>query len=126
MARIDPKRAFQIQSDARDASLERLKGGQEALRIAASRLASTNDDNSYRAVLADLDAQLMPLGIDISKTVPPTHPGPDGIRTLQLPPMKAAEQLAALAREARTAASLEKYDADNARQHHKRDNQNEG
>src|SRR3546814_14365879 len=33
MARIDPKRAFQIQSDARDASLERLKGGQEALRI---------------------------------------------------------------------------------------------
>src|SRR3546814_18284445 len=38
MARIDPKRAFQIQSDARDASLERLKGGQEALRIAASRL----------------------------------------------------------------------------------------
>src|SRR3546814_19783254 len=39
MARIDPKRAFQIQSDARDASLERLKGGQEALRIAASRLA---------------------------------------------------------------------------------------
>src|SRR3546814_10281253 len=73
MARIDPKRAFQIQSDARDASLERLKGGQEALRIAASRLASTNDDNSYRAVLADLDAQLMPLGIDISKTVPPTR-----------------------------------------------------
>src|SRR3546814_7787655 len=72
MARIDPKRAFQIQSDARDASLERLKGGQEALRIAASRLASTNDDNSYRAVLADLDAQLMLLGIDISKTVPPS------------------------------------------------------
>src|SRR3546814_12451290 len=100
MARIDPKRAFQIQSDARDASLERLKGGQEALRIAASRLASTNDDNSYRAVLADLDAQLMPLGIDISKTVPPTHPGPDGIRKLQMPAMKEAEHLAALDREA--------------------------
>lgn len=115
MARIDPKRAFQIQSDARDASLERLKGGQEALRIAASRLASTNDDNSYRAVLADLDAQLMPLGIDISKTVPPTHPGPDGIRKLQMLAMKEAEQLAALDREARTEAMIENYEADNER-----------
>src|SRR3546814_11185803 len=121
MARIDPKRAFQIQSDARDASLERLKGGQEALRIAASRLASTNDDNSYRAVLADLDAQLMPLGIDISKTVPPTHPGPDGIRKLQMLAMKEAEQLAALDCEARTEQMNQNYEADNeraARQQH--------
>lgn len=115
MARIDPKRAFQIQSDARDASLERLKGGQEALRIAASRLASTNDDNSYRAVLADLDTQLMPLGIDISKTVPPTHPGPEGIRKLQMQAMKEAEQLAALDREARTEANIANIEADNER-----------
>lgn len=115
MARIDPKRAFQIQSDARDAALDRLKGGQDALRIAASRLASTNDDNSYRAVLADLDAQLMPLGIDISKTVPTTHPGPEGIRKLQMLAMKEAEQLAALDREARTEAMIENYEADNAR-----------
>lgn len=115
MARIDPKQAFQIQSDARDAALDRLKGGQDALRIAASRLASTNDDNSYRAVLADLDAQLMPLGIDISKTVPTTHPGPEGIRKLQMLAMKEAEQLAALDREARTEAMIENYEADNAR-----------
>lgn len=115
MARIDPKRAFQIQSDLRDAALDRLKGGQEALRIAASRLASTNDDNSYRAVLADLDVQLMPLGIDISKTVPPAHPGPQGIRQLQMLAMKEAEQLAALDREYRTEAMIANYDADNER-----------
>lgn len=115
MARIDPKRAFQIQSDAREAALDRLKGGQEALRIAASRLASTNDDNTYRAVLADLDAQLMPLGIDLSQSVPPTHPGPEGIRKLQMLAIKEADQLAAIDREHRTAAYISDIDADNER-----------
>src|SRR3546814_1182731 len=57
----------------------------------------------------------MPLGIDISKTVPPTHPCPDGIRKLQMLAMKEAEQLAALDREARTEAMIENYEADNER-----------
>lgn len=115
MARIDPKLAYQIQSDARDAALDRIKGADEGLRLAAGRLAHTRDEETYQAVLADLDSSLQPLGIDLRKSVPANHPGAEGIKQLQLQALDMAQQFAALDREHRTDAMIANYEEDNAR-----------
>lgn len=115
MMEIDVSKAMKIDSDARTQALERLKAVDDGYDLAISRLGAVGDDATYQATLRDVNARFQPLGIDISTMVPPTYPGPDGIRKLLQSAMGAKEQLAALDRRDRLDADIEDDDTDNAR-----------
>ena len=115
MMQIDPAKAMKIDSDARTQALDRLKAVDDGYDLAIARLGAVGDEDTYQATLRDVSARFQPLGIDISTMVPPTYPGPDGIRKLLQSAMGAKEQLAALDRRDRLDADIEDDETDNDR-----------
>ena len=115
MMQIDPTKAMKIDSDARTQALDRLKAVDDGYDLAIARLGAVGDEDTYQATLRDVSARFQPLGIDISTMVPPTYPGPDGIRKLLQSAMGAKEQLAALDRRDRLDADIEDDETDNDR-----------
>ncbi len=115
LVEIDPMAAMKIKSVKRDEALERLKGVDAAYDIAIQHLGSVADDAGYQSVLGAVEARLQPLGVDIRSMVPPTYPGPDGVRQLLQSAMDAKSQIAALHRADRLQADIADDKADNAR-----------
>lgn len=115
MVEIDPIAAMKIKSTRRDEALERLKAVDGAYDIAIQHLGSVADDNGYQRVLGAVSSRLEPLGVDIRSMVPPTYPGPDGIRQLLQSAMDAKDQLAAIHRSDKLEADIADDQADNTR-----------
>ncbi len=115
MAKIDPLAAMKIDSEMRDATLDRLEDADKAYRLAVARLPRVTDDYSYQQVLSEVDAILQPLGMNIRDTVPATYPGPEGTRQLLMQAMDAQQQLAAIDRRFSAEARAADIEADNER-----------
>lgn len=115
MVKIDPMQAMKIDSEMRDAMLDRLEDADKAYRLAVARLPNVRDDASYQRVLNDVDAILKPMGMDIRESVPATYPGPEGTRQLLMQAMDAQQQLAAMDRRFSAEAVIADREADNAR-----------
>lgn len=115
MVEIDPIAAMKIKSTRRDEALERIKAVDGAYDIAIQHLGSVADDNGYQRVLGAVSSRLEPLGVDIRSMVPPTYPGPDGIRQLLQSAMDAKDQLAAIHRSDKLEADIADDQADNTR-----------
>lgn len=115
MAKLDPLAAMKIDSEMRDATLDRLEYADKAYRLAVARLPRVTDEASYQAVLTEVDALLQPLGMDIRQTVPANYPGPEGTRQLLMQAMEAQQQLAAMDRRFSAEARAADIEADNER-----------
>lgn len=115
MLRIDPKRAFETRSAMRDEAVKRLALTSDAYDFAISHLANVQDDAGYQSVLAEMDARVRPLGVDIRTLAPPRFPGPQGVRALLMKALGAKDQLAAIVSRDRLEAYRADLDADNER-----------
>ena len=122
MSKIDPIKAMKIDSEMRDAALDRLEDANKAYRFAVARLPMVKDDAGYQQVLSQVDALLTPLGMDIRQTVPATYPGPEGTRQLLMQAMEAQQQLEAMDRRFTAEANVADDAADNARADRNTDN----
>jgi len=116
MAKIDPMAAMKIDSEMRDAMLDRLEDADKAYRLAVARLPRVTDEASYQQTLSEVEGLLTPLGMNIRDTVPANYPGPEGIRQLHMQALDAQQQLAAMDRRFSAEARANDIDADNARQ----------
>lgn len=115
MMKVDPKRALEMQGAARDRTLKALKLADDAYDHAVGRLGNVRDDTGYQALLADMEARFQPLGVDVRSMVPPSYPGPEGMRKLLLSTLDAKDQLHAMIERDRLHAYVANLDADNAR-----------
>lgn len=115
MLRIDPKQALSMRSAMRDEAVKRLAVSNDANDYAISQLANVQDDQAYQTVLAEMDARLKPLGVDIRTVAPPQYPGPNGVRALLMKALGAKDQLAAIVSKDRLDAYVADLDADNTR-----------
>jgi len=122
MLKIDPMAAMKIDSEMRDAALDRLEDANKAYRFAVARLPLVKDEAGYQQTLQQVDALLAPLGVNIRETVPANYPGPEGTRQLLMQAMEAQEQLAAIDRRFEAEARVEDMEADNERQDRNTDN----
>lgn len=122
MMQIDPVQAMKIQSEERDRTLDAMEDSVKAFRWASEALSNARDDASYKQILARVEQATAPLGIDLRSMVPGTHPGPDGIRQLQLQALDTAQRLAAIDRRFSAEARADDIEADNARQDRNTDN----
>ena len=116
MMQIDPVQAMKIQSDERDRTRDAMEDSVKAFRWASEALSNARDDATYKQILGRVQQATAPLGIDLASMVPGTHPGPDGIRQLQLQALDISQRLAAMDRRFSAEARADDIDADNARQ----------
>lgn len=122
MLQVDPMGAMKIDSEMRDATLDRLEDVDKAYRFAIARLPLVKDDAGYQQTLQQVDALLAPLGVNIRDTVPANYPGPEGTRQLLMQAMDAQGQLAAMDRRFSAEARAADIEADNERQDRNTDN----
>ena len=115
MAKIDPLAAMKIDSEMRDAMLDRLEDADKAYRLAVARLPRVTDEASYQQTLNEVDALLAPLGAKIRDSVPANYPGPEGIRQLHMQALDSQQQLAAMDRRFSAEARVDDIEADNER-----------
>ena len=115
MAKIDPLAAMKIDSEMRDAMLDRLEDADKAYRLAVARLPRVTDDASYQQTLNEVDALLAPLGAKIRDSVPANYPGPEGIRQLHMQALDSQQQLAAMDRRFSAEARADDIEEDNQR-----------
>lgn len=115
MVKIDPIGAMKIDSEMRDAMLDRLEDADKAYRLAIARLPRVTDETGYQQVLSEVEALLQPLGASIRDTVPATYPGPEGVRELLMKATDAQQQLAAMDRRFSAEARAADIEADNER-----------
>jgi len=118
MMQIDPVQAMKIQSDEREHTLDAMEDSVKAFRWASEALSNAGDDATYKQILARVEQATAPLGIDIRSMVPGTHPGPEGIRQLQLQALDISQRLAAIDRRFTAEARVADIEADNERQDH--------
>lgn len=110
MLSIDAKQAFAIDSEMRDRAADRLKLQRDAYGFAVSRLGGVKDDAGYQAALVDIAGRIEPLGVEITDHLPPTFPGPEGIKELRLGAIDAKDQVSLFLREANIEADNERAD----------------
>lgn len=115
MVKIDPIGAMKIDSEMRDAMLDRLEDADKAYRLAIARLPRVTDETGYQQVLSEVEALLQPLGASIRNTVPANYPGPEGVRELLMKATDAQQQLAAMDRRFSAEARAADIEADNQR-----------
>ncbi|PAL24539.1 hypothetical protein [Sphingopyxis sp. GW247-27LB] len=116
MMQIDPVQAMKIQSEEREHTLDAMEDSVKAFRWASEALSNAGDDATYKQILARVEQATAPLGIDIRSMVPGTHPGPEGIRQLQLQALDISQRLAAIDRRFTAEARIADIEADNERQ----------
>lgn len=116
MMQLNPIEAMKIQSSERDRHLDGMEEANKAFRFAAEALGNARDDATYKQVLARVEQAVGPLGIDIRSMVPGTHPGPDGIRELQMQALEISQRFAAIDRRFSAEARVDDIEADNERQ----------
>lgn len=115
MVKIDPMRAMEMRGAARERVMDNLRQQDELYAMAVQQLANVRDDASYQQLIGVLAERFAPLGVDLRTLVPPTYPGPDGIRALLGRAMTARDQIAAMDRQDRLQADIADDQADNAR-----------
>lgn len=106
----DPKAAIQIDSLMRDNFVKRIKAEHDIYDFAVSRLAGVTDEDSYQAVVAEVDQRLAPLGESLGDRVPSAFPGAEGIADLRMRALGVKDQMAALLRSADVAADNARAD----------------
>jgi hypothetical protein len=122
MMQLNPIEAMKIQSSERDRHLDGMEDANKAFRYAAEALGNARDDATYKQVLDRVEQAVAPLGIDIRSMVPGTHPGPDGIRELQMQALDISQRFAAIDRRFTAEARVADAEADNERQDRNTDN----
>ena len=115
MMQLNPIEAMKIQSSERDRHLDGMEDANKAFRYAAEALGNARDDATYKQVLDRVEQAVGPLGIDIRSMVPGTHPGPDGIRELQMQALDISQRFAAMDRRFSAEARVDDIEADNER-----------
>jgi hypothetical protein len=115
MMQLNPIEAMKIQSSERDRHLDGMEDANKAFRYAAEALGNARDDATYKQVLDRVEQAVAPLGIDIRSMVPGTHPGPDGIRELQMQALDISQRFAAIDRRFSAEARAADIEADNER-----------
>ncbi|HWV59145.1 MAG TPA: hypothetical protein VN034_00710 [Sphingopyxis sp.] len=115
MMQLNPIEAMKIQSSERDRHLDGMEDANKAFRFAAEALGNARDDATYKQVLDRVEQAVAPLGIDIRSMVPGTHPGPDGIRELQMQALDISQRFAAIDRRFSAEARVADIEADNER-----------
>ncbi len=93
MIRIDPKRAFEIDSGMRDRALERLELQEGVFGYAVQRLGGVADQAGYQAALTDIQARVEPLGVQVTQYLPAEYPGPERLREIRLSAIDSADQV---------------------------------
>lgn len=115
MMQLNPIEAMKIQSSERDRHLDGMEDANKAFRYAAEALGNARDDATYKQVLDRVEQAVAPLGIDIRSMVPGTHPGPEGIRELQMQALEISQRFAAMDRRFSAEARVDDIEADNER-----------
>lgn len=110
MLRIDPKRAFEINSQMRDMALDRIQMQKDAYGFAVRRLGGVQGEADYQAAMADIQQRIDPLGVPVSQFLPPRFPGADALRDIRLGAIDADDQLRIFMQEANIEADNERAD----------------
>ena len=116
MMQLNPIEAMKIQSSERDRHLDGMEDANKAFRYAAEALGNARDDATYKQVLDRVEQAVAPLGIDSRSMVPGTHPGPAGIRELQMQALDISQRFAAIDRRFSAEARVADIEDDNERQ----------
>lgn len=116
MLEIDPSRALKFKSELRDNMVKMLGQEHDVYAAAIDRLAFAKDEPSYQQTIAELAPMVSSIGGDITKIVPPTYPGPDGIRELTMKALDAKDRISAFISQDRANIHAKNVEADNIRQ----------
>lgn len=116
MLEIDPSRALKFKSELRDNMVKMLGQEHDVYAAAIDRLTFAKDEPSYQQTIAELAPMVSSIGGDITKIVPPTYPGPDGIRELTMKALDAKDRINAFILQDRANIYAKNVEADNIRQ----------
>ena len=108
MVQRDPIKALKIQSEMRDAFMDRLNDEAEFYTLAVQELSTMTDEAGWQRALQRLAPLAQAMGTDLMAVVPPSYPGPDAVRQLLENALPVKERLDFFLREAN-------YEADNER-----------
>lgn len=115
MLQIDPAKAMKFRSDLRDNFVKMVGHEREMYSAAADRLSFATDEVTYQQVIAEFAPRMAALGGDLSQMVPPTYPGPDGIREITMRALEGKDRLSAFLAQTRAKTYADDVDADNER-----------
>lgn len=116
VAQADPRLALELSANERKTRADEIAQGREFLQWSMNVLGNATDEASYQVALDTLDEQAKQFGQSARDFVPPTYPGPDGMRLIRERALSAEQQLQAEDRRLRLDWDLEDGRADNARQ----------
>lgn len=115
MLQIDPVKAMKFRSDLRDNFVKMVGHEREMYSEAADRLSFATDETTYQHVIAEFAPRMAALGGDLSQMVPPTYPGPEGIREITMRALDGKDRLSAFLAQTRAKTYVDDVEADNER-----------